>query len=342
MLRNSLLLWALASACPAVAQDRIVLQRAGSTGRLAVTGTVDDYVGDEIRIRTSPGEVQSFPAAEVIDVQTTQVPAHVRGLKLWDENRIADAAREFEAAIKAESRVWMRRELLVLLVRCALREGDYRSAGTRFLLVLKSDPATRHFGLIPLVWSPREMTPEDAAAAKSWLASETEASRLLGASFLHDDSQQATAARAELHRLASSTDGRIRVLAQTQNWREEVAAGTLNDLQLARWQERIEALPRDLRMGPRYLLGRGYMLRRDYPAAAATLLWLPLVDDHDHHLAARACLEAAQSLIRVGRNSEADTLLRETSERFSETNAASEARLLLQRTARALNRATRG
>lgn len=325
---------ALSLAGFAQAQDRVVLQRAGSTGKLAVTGTIDDYVGDEIRIRTSPGEVQAFPASEVVDVRTSQVPAHVRGLKFFDENRPDEAAREFEAAIKVDPRVWMRRELLALLVRCALRQGDYRSAGTRLLLILKSDPETRHFGLIPLVWSPRELSPEEVASAKGWLGSESEAARLLGASFLHDDPQQANSARTELRRLASSSDGRIRMLAQTQNWRDEVAAGSVSDLQLARWQERIEAMPRDLRMGPRYLLGRGYMQRRDYATAATTLLWLPLVDDHDHHLAARACLEAGQSLIRVGRNAEADALLRETSERFGETPAAVEARVLLQRTAR--------
>jgi tetratricopeptide (TPR) repeat protein len=338
MFRSILVTLIVASAATAAAQDRVVIRRSGGT--LAVTGTIEDYKASEIRIRTSAAEIQSFPAAEVVDIQTAQVPPHANGLKLWEANRPDAAAREFEAALKIDPRVWMRRELLALLVRCALRQGDYRSAGSRFLLILKSDPETRHFGLIPLVWSSRTITPEETAAAKGWLLEDSDAAHLLGASLLYDDPQQATAARAELRRLSTSADGRIRTLAQTQGWREEIAAGTVNDLQLARWQERIEAMPRDLRMGPRYLLGRGYIIRRDYPAAAATLLFIPLVDDHDHHLAGQALLEAGQSLIRIGRHAEADVLLREAADRFTETAAGAEARALLHREAQGRYRNT--
>jgi TolA-binding protein len=100
-------------------------------------------------------------------------------------------------------------------------------------------------------------------------------------------------------------------------------------LQTAQWQRRIDELPEELRAGPSYLLGRAYAMRHDYELAAATLLWLPLMDDHDFRLAARACLEAGAALEKIGQRAEARTLFQEVTDRFADTSSADEARALL-------------
>jgi tetratricopeptide (TPR) repeat protein len=146
---------------------------------------------------------------------------------------------------------------------------------------------------------------------------------------LRDPSSEAPA-REALRKLSKSTDRRIQALAQFQLWRNEVAAGAVNELQIVHWQNRVDELPSSLRGGPCYLLGRAYAGRRDYEMAAAAYLWLPLVDDTDYRLAARACLEAGLALARIGQQAEAQALFYETNRRFVSTSAADEAGELLR------------
>jgi len=314
------------------AQDKVVLQRPNLTSRLTISGLVIDYTGTEVSIRTDSGEpARTYPAAEVVEIQTAQVAAHTQGLKLLAEGKVDEAIRELESAVQKESRTWVRREILATIVRCGLRRGNYVLAGSRFLALLKSDPTTRDFRMIPLVWAPETISRDARAEARLWLAGQVEAGRLIGASLLYDDAESGVEARAVLKKLASSTDARVRPLAQMQAWRAEVFGGNPGRLQTAQWERRINELPEDLRAGPLYLLGRAYAMRHDYELAAATLLWLPLMDDHDFRLAARACLEASVALENIGQQAEARTLFQEVVERFAETTFAEDAKALLNK-----------
>lgn len=317
---------------PAAAQDQVVLKRGRFGGKISVVGTIDDYTGEEIRVRSGqPDAVRSYSAAEVISITTPQQEAHDRGLALLRDNNASDAARELQTALMKERRPWVRREILASMVECGLRLGDYPAAGTRFLELLRSDSATRHFRLIPLVWAPEVLTPGARSEALTWLDGSVDAARLMGASLLLEDPPHAAAARAVLRELANSADRRIQAYAQIQAWRLDLAQGTIGDLEMVRWQKRVDALPVDLRGGPDFLLGRAYAARHDYELAAATLLWLPLTDCPHHRLAARACLEAGLALKRIGQSSEAQQLFREVSARYADTLFAGEARRLLDR-----------
>ncbi|HTI51904.1 MAG TPA: hypothetical protein VL475_13165, partial [Planctomycetaceae bacterium] len=198
------------------------------------------------------------------------------------------------------------------------------------LAILKSDPETRHFRLIPLAWSAEEVSSAVRDEAQTWLQESSEAARLIGASLLVNDPVRKNAARAALRELATSTDKRLQVLAQMQGWRLELAAESISDLEILHWQDRINELSPDLRAGPAYVLGSAYAARHDYELAAATLLWLPLVDDHDFRLSARACLEAGQALDKIGQHAEAQELFREVSQRFGESPSGALARRLLK------------
>jgi len=309
---------------PAVAQDRVVLKR--GDGRITVTGVVEDYTGRQITIRSPQGNsVNNYDAAEILEIETPQTERHARGLKLLAEQQFEPALRELEVALKDEKRLWVRREILALLVKGALRVGDYAAAGMRFVALHDSDPTTRHFKLIPLIWGPQPVSELLRTDAQTWLYRESDASRLLGASVLLFDAKSAEAARGEIKELSSSPDTRVRMLALAQSWRLEPTGETPGELQLKRWQVRIDEMPEELRAGPYYLLGRAHFLRKDYELAAATLLWLPTADDHDHHLAARACLEAGLALAAIGQANEAATLFREITVRFADTPFAAEA-----------------
>jgi Flp pilus assembly protein TadD len=323
---------ALLATGAAKAQDRVILQRSGYSARVTVSGVVENYTGTEISIRTDNDEPpKAFPAADVVEIQTSQTESHTRGLKLLAEGNVEQAVRELDVAVRKEPRTWVRREILAALVRAGMRRGNYVAAGTRFLALVKSDPTTRQFRLIPLVWAPEAVPRETRSEAQAWMRSQIEIARLMGASLLYDDRDEGKEARSILKELSSSTDDRIRVLAQMQARREEALAGAPGRLQTAQWQQRIDEMPEDLRAGPYYLLGRVYAARHDFELAAATLLWLPLVDDHDFRLAARAGVEAGAALDRIGQHAEARTLYREVTVRFADTPFAGEAAELLKR-----------
>lgn len=312
------------------AEDKVVVRGSSTGARMTITGTVEDYTGVEVSIRTDPAEPpRTFPAKHVVEIQTSQTEAHTRGINLLAAGQADEAIGELETALKKETRVWVRREIVATLVRAALRRGDFAAAGVRFQALVKSDPETRHFRLIPLIWGPEKISVDVCEQARGWLAGASEPGRLIGASLLYTDPESGRDARAILKKLASSADPRIQPLAQMQAWREEALGGKPGKLQTAQWQRRIDELSEDLRAGPNYLLGRAYAARHDYELAAATLLWLPLVDDHDHRLAARALLEAGAALDKIGQHEEARTLYQEVTTRYSDTPFADEAASLL-------------
>jgi hypothetical protein len=311
--------------------DKIVLQPKGSSSRIIRSGIVVDFTGTKLTIRSLGNtNVSTYDADEVVEVRTPQTKQHKTGLKSFAQGDVERAAAAFELAMMVETRDWVRRDILAMLVRCALRRGDSITAGAKFLVLWQSDPTTRQFKLVPLTWGPRNITAALRNQSLSWITLNTEASRLLGASYLLADARHAALAKDEMIELATSTNLRIRLLARAQLWRLRVREGNLTPSEMKRWQSKIEDMPGDIRGGPFYVLGRGHLVRKEFDRAAAALLWIPLVYDHDTHLAARACLEAADALREVGQMGQSLALYREVTTRFVGTPFADEAASLLK------------
>jgi hypothetical protein len=319
------------AAPPESAPDIITLQREGSVGRITLRGMVRDFTGRTLEfLPGAGGGMQSYPSSEVVSVESPQIDAHRRGVSEFGAGKIVEAAASFDGALKEEKRSWMRREILAMSIRCALYRGDRAAAGTRFLALLQSDPETKQFELIPLVWNNAPLDPAIAAQGRGWLGHSTEAGRLIGASLLLNDAQQGTAAERELRQLATSSDARILHLARAQQWRQSLKVTELPREELERWESRIEEMPERLRGGPHYLVGQGYLARGEKHRAAAAFLWLPTVYDLDAGLAAQACVDAAELLADIGQKNSAALLYRETIERFAGTAAAGRAAEMLK------------
>jgi hypothetical protein len=303
------------------AQDQVVLQIEGQSSRIVVPCQIVDYTGERITVLLKSGANQkSYPAEQVVEVRTGWLESHERGRKQLADRRVDEAVKSFQEALTSESRVWVRREILASLVRGALRQGDRVTAGARFLMIVESDRATRHFAVIPLVWAPENVNASEKSQSLIWLSQQdSDVARLLGASLLLEDNQLGDTAQKEMALLQRSSDERVRQLAQAQSWRLKLRALDVSDLELQRWDDRIQQLPTSLRGGPNYLLGRGWTMRREHDRAATALLWLPLMDDTDPRLAARAGYEAAESLRRLGQNEDACRVMQEIATRFSDT-----------------------
>lgn len=305
---------------PVAAQDQVVLQTEGTSSRLTMPCQIVDYTGERITVQFKSGASQkTYPAEQVLEVRTAWLESHELGRKLLAERKTEEAIRALQAALISEKRAWVRREILTLLIRGSMRIGDRTSAGTHFLKLVESDPTTRRFGVIPLVWAPESVSGAAKTQSREWLKHESDAARLLGSSLLLDDNSTSDMAAQELQALQRSTNERVRWLAQAQSWRLKLRALEISELELNRWDARIHEMPATLRGGPSYLLGRGWAMRREHDRAATSLLWTALMDDGDIRLSARAGVEAAESLKRLGQPDDARRLLQDIATRFPDT-----------------------
>jgi len=285
-----------------------------------VTGIVEDYTGRDLTIRLRVGDkLRSYPRSEVVEVQTAYTARHDKGRQLLANGHAVEAAVELNAAVKEEDRTWVRREILALLVKCALWDGDYRTAVSRFLLIAESDAETFHFDVAPLAWTDDAPGGNVRLEAKSWLAARSPISKLFGASHLLSDPASTNEAETVLRFLSRESNVRVQRLAQMQLWRQRMKTGAATPAELSRWEAAVEELPEELRAGGYFVLGQAYRKQREPERAAAALLWLPLVYDSDRHLAARACFHAAEMLESLGDKAQATNLFSEVVFRFGDT-----------------------
>lgn len=315
----------LGAAGTLVAEDVVTLSPpGGGQGRLRLTGEVLDDAGGVLRLRLADGRQQSFPIDRVLDIQTTFTPRLVEGDRAAAERRFDEAARLYQAALAEERRPWVRRQLLVRLVRASTALDRWSTAGETFLSLLESDAQTRQFGAIPLAWFPR---PGDAATerwARQWLDRPEPAAALIAASHLLVGPTR-TEAAAKLRQLASADDRRVAALATAQLWRLETA--TADATRLASWQQAIDAMPESLQAGPDFVLGLALAQRKDAQAAALALLRVPIVYPEHRPLAARALVEAGKALEQLGQQADALRLYTEAARDYGEqAQTAAEAR----------------
>ena len=309
--------------------DKVTINPGGrSSTRVTLQGEIQEFTGETLRIRLKLGEAaKEFSAADVIEIVTPQVPTHQRGLDLFSKKDFSGATKAFQAAFEDEQRAWVKREILTYLVRCALMQGDYVNATSKFAVLVRSDPKTHSFYLIPLVWNRQSPNPALKSQGEGWLLDDKQpaAVRLMGASLLLDDPQFGTTASVALRDLTGNSDRRIGALASCQQWRSRLATRKeINPTELKIWEQKLESLPEVVRGGPHFLMGRAYASRREFELAAVHLLWTPLVQPDDHYLVARATLEAADSLAQIGQLEAAARLYEETSAKYDGTPSAQE------------------
>lgn len=302
-------------------QDKILIQQAGGS-RFPMSGYIEDYTGREISFRLKPNEaVRRYPRSDVIDVTTEYTPHHERGRVLFTAGKMTDARSELNLALNDEDRPWVRREILALLVKSFFWTGDYHSAASRFMTIVRSDPETFHYGLAPLNWT--DVTPAAGwqVDIKDWMSkTEPPLSRLLGASWSLTVPDSVIEAEQTLKRLAREPDVRIQRLAQMQLWRLKLKREDQVDPgEITRWQQFAEELPVELRGGSYYVIGQAWKQRQEHDRAARAFLWLPLVHDSDRWLCSRACFEAAESLREAGDASQAAQLFGEVVFRYGDT-----------------------
>ena len=155
-------------------RDKVTLLNEGNGSRVRVVCTVLSYTGEYLRFQMrddGPTTVKS--SSEVISIETPQVQSHAEALQKFASGDTKAAAELFEDALKQEPRDWVRRDILAMLVKCALRQDNYAQAGDRFLMIYGSDKTTLHFNHIPLLWTTSPPSSQLKAAALQWMERNT-------------------------------------------------------------------------------------------------------------------------------------------------------------------------
>jgi tetratricopeptide (TPR) repeat protein len=318
---------------PALAADIVIYQTGkDDTPRASVTGTIADYVGGRLTIRSDAGVQQTIPAERIIEIQSDWTAAETTGDQLSRDGKIADAVKSYQQALRDEKRVWAQRQVVAKLVGNFCQMEQFDLAGEAFLRLLQSDPQTPHVGVIPLSWMTFSPTSALHQRAAAWMANTRDSmSVLLGASWLLSTAQRSAAVQS-LQRLLTDRDPRVAMLAQTQLWRTRSATAAPEEIQ--GWEAWLTRLPDDLRAGPYYVIGQAWSTQGHPDKSAVAYLRVPILYGMDRRLAAAALLSAGRELEKIGQVQEAVTLYNEAVRDYAAAPAAAEARSRLDELAR--------
>jgi len=314
-------------AAPVMAEDVVrVANPTSAKGYVEWRGRVVDYSGGGLEIELAGGLQRSFPADQVVRVQTQYTARHVEADARFARGEFASAAALYGEARNTETRPWVRRRITAQLVWCHRGLGNLELAGGEFLLLVRDDPNTPYFACIPLTWIPSEPTVNLQRAAGEWLRrDEMPAAVLLGASHLILTSGGShRAALEKLNGLATNPDPKIAFLALAQTWR--TTAITADEDRLRRWRDTIERMPEPLRAGPYYVLGRARAHRQQWDAAALAWLRVPILYPEHRRLAAQSLWDAGRSLEQLGQPEPSGRLYQELVARYPNAPSAAEAR----------------
>jgi tetratricopeptide (TPR) repeat protein len=315
------------------ADDVVVLKPGGASGSpRRITGTITEYTGRELMIRTASGRETMLPADRVEEVTTEYTAKQNEADDFMAQRQIEKALAAYQQALREETRPWVKREILAQITWCLREQDQPDKAAAAFGLIVQSDPATQYFDAIPLAWRPQAPGAGMERFAQSAIADKAEpVARLIAASWLiSGTAQQRTDALAALEELASDREVRIAQLAEAQIWRTQLV--TAGQSEMYRWQSAVERMPPSLRAGPCYLLAGLQARLGQHEQASLTFMRVPILHPQERLLAAEALLAAADSLERAGKVQESLICLRELVAEHPDSQAAAAAKTKLQRT----------
>lgn len=320
----------LSKTVPTCAQDKIEVRPDHHVGQATLPCTILDFTQSNIKVKLLPsGFVRTYPSSQIVKVHTPQTEQHQQGLEQLQNGEYEKAINSFTEALNIENRSWVRREILALMIKAALNQGDDLKAALRFQIMVENEPDSRSYDLIPLDWSVKETLSPVRSAARGWLTDKDELKQLMGASVLLTAPDYQAQAEAAMRSLATSTNVNIQQLARAQLWRLRLREGDVSLMELHRWERNLHQVPEHLRAGPYFLLGLGYAMLERHGQAAASFLWIPLAYDSNPQLSAMANLKAADSLRALGQTANALRLYQETVARYPKSSTTQMAQQMI-------------
>lgn len=288
-------------------------------------GTIADFSGQGLRIISPNGQERLIPADSVIRIDTQRTPAQRAARLATKADQHTKAASTYYRLLQSEreKRNWVRREILSELILALRADGNYYQASKTFLQLLRDDPRTPYFNVIPLVWTGgTTLSLEADSTATGWLESQNLHERLLGGSLLLSSRKSQQAERV-LNALAETAAEPISSLAQAQWLRLRLPQATEQNIHTC--EQTIKQLPLSLQGGPYYILGRLYLAKGKNRKAAVAAMRVPILYKSNPNLAAESLLTAGKATSQAGLIEDAKEIYSELINTYPKTTAAVDA-----------------
>ncbi len=305
------------SLLPFVTSDA-VLQRHPLTGEtIRLTGVIEDLTADVVELRRSGSRVERLRLQQVTQIQFIKSPDFDRGLVHLQRNELAPALAAFDQALPAEQRIWVQRELQAAAAEALLGMGRKNEVLQRVQKIVETDPATRHVGLLPLVWDSSLPQSERFPATPEGLNAGSRLLQLVTASVLLDSADYEVQAAEVLTKLRVNSRPHLQELAEAQLWRLRLLhPEQLRKIDTKLWSDRVQEFGAAIRSGPEYVLGQAFMQQHDYDSAAIHLMWPATMPTVDQRLIEDSLKAAAIALQKSGRPAEAALARQTLADRF--------------------------
>lgn len=304
---NSGITMTMVALCTATMADEVRVMT--SQGARTRVGTVVDYRGDQLTLRSDSGTEMTIPSEQVVSIDATWRSEQIEGDQKFSNNDFSAAARAYSQAFSEESRRWVKRLLLSRVVRCQNNAGKHAEACKNFASLVADDEHTPYYDAIPLAWKVQQPSPTMEKLAQAWLmTNQPPVKQLMAASWLLPTTERASARRI-LTGLAKHSHPEIASLATAQSWRSRLMV--VSDEQLAAWTRRTAKMQVRLRAGPYYVLGKAHQRRGETDQALLALMRLPTMYSANRSLAQAALVDSAMILEDIDQTSEAIRLYRQ-------------------------------
>lgn len=263
-----------------------------------IEGVISEWEPSKlVLVQRQSNAVITFPGDNVVGLEPGwRLEAYAEVHKLYAAGKFSEVLQQGQAALKLTGAPrWQQRMLVAEMVEAASAMGQRAVAGRVFGYLAKDSPPDLLLATIPLPWADEALNAGNAIAveAAKWMDEESDAMKLLGASWSLSGPLRPKALEI-LQTLAKSESAILSGYARAQLWRT-VPPDAIRSGELPKWIELRDGLPMAAQAGPSVLLG--LRLEQAGEKEMAIAEWLRVATLHaDRFHLHRMAIERARSV----------------------------------------------
>jgi tetratricopeptide (TPR) repeat protein len=222
---------------------------------------------------------------------------------LFRERKYVESIQAAEQGVQSGIQQWQQRLLFAEMADAYRNLGRFAESGLFFLTLIKHSPPTFLYASMPLVWTRTDLDKKALDSAQDWIEQDTEASKLLGASWLLTGADRSKA-ESILRSLSQSKKPVIAQLATAQLWRTVPATEGISQKQI-QWQTIRNKMLLPIQVGPTEVIADKLDQAGNAQQAVPEWLRIAIVHRDRYDAASRAIARAAKAKRDAGQEAEA-------------------------------------
>lgn len=262
-----------------------------------IEGVISEWEPSKlVLVQRQSNALITFPGDNVIGLEPGwRLEAFAEVHQLYVAGKFSEVLQQGQAALKLTGAPrWQQRLLVAEMVESASAMGQRAVAGRVFGYLTKDSPPDLLLATIPLPWADEALSAGNAVAAEAakWMDDESDAMKLLGASWSLSGPLRPRALEI-LQSLTKSESAILSGYAKAQLWRT-VPPDAIRSGELPKWIELRDAMPLAAQAGPTVLLGMRLEQAGEKEMAIAEWLRVATLHTDRFHLH-RMAIERARS-----------------------------------------------